>query len=164
MNIDVLLKWLEANAISTAIREGDALFPWIESIHVLAIVLVVGSIAMVDLRLLGWASRERAVSRLTADLLPITWCAFAVAVITGVLMFCAKATTYGPSIFFLLKMGFLVLSGANMLFFHKFIYRDVESWGAPDRATPQGAKVAGALSLLLWISIVVFGRWIGFTT
>ena len=164
MNIDALLKALEAYGFATAIREGDALFPWLESIHVLAIVLVVGSIAMVDLRLLGWASRERPVSCLTADMLPITWIAFAVAAISGVLMFCAKATTYGYNIYFLLKMGFLLLAGANMLFFHKFTQQDVKNWGAPGSAVPQAAKVAGGLSLLLWICIVAFGRWIGFST
>lgn len=164
MNIDVFLKALEATSIGTAIREGDVLFPWIEAIHVLAIVLVVGSIAMVDLRLLGWASRARSVSRLTAEVLPITWMAFAMAAISGVLLFCAKAIIYGHSIFFLLKMGFLLLAGCNMLFFHKFTQRGVDRWGAPDSAAPQAAKVAGGVSLLLWVCIVAFGRWIGFTT
>ena len=163
MNITAFFKWLESFDLSTAIREGESLFPWLESIHVLAIVLVVGSIVTVDLRLLGWASRERAVSRVTAEVLPITWIAFAAAVITGVLMFCAKATTYGPNVFFLLKMGFLAMAGCNMAFFHKFTNRNVEDWGAENPATPQGAKVAGAVSLVLWVCIVVFGRWIGFT-
>jgi hypothetical protein len=164
MNIDSLLKSLESFGFAVAIREGEALFPWLESIHVLAIVLVVGSIAMVDLRLLGWASRDRSVSRLTAEVLPITWIAFVVALLTGVLMFCAKAMIYGHNIYFLLKIGFLLLAGCNMLFFHKFTQTGINTWGAPDRAVPQGAKVAGGLSLLLWVCIVVFGRWIGFTT
>jgi hypothetical protein len=164
MNIDSLLKSLESFGFAVAIREGEVLFPWLESIHVLAIVLVVGSIAMVDLRLLGWASRDRAVGTLTADVLPITWMAFLVALITGVLMFCAKAVIYGHNIYFLLKMGFLLLAAANMVFFHKFTHQGVEHWGAPGRIVPQAAKVAGGLSLLLWVCIVAFGRWIGFTT
>ncbi len=161
---DGFFKWLEAFGFATAIREGEALFPWLEAIHVLAIVLVVGSIVMVDLRLLGWASRERAVNALTSDVLPITWIAFVLAAITGVLMFCAKAMIYGHSLFFLLKMGFLLLAAFNMLFFHKFTQTAVARWGAPGRVPPQGAKVAGGLSLLLWVCIVAFGRWIGFTT
>ena len=164
MNIDSLLKSLESFGFAVAIREGEVLFPWLESIHVLAIVLVVGSIAMVDLRLLGWASRERAVGRVAAEVLPITWVAFVLALITGVLMFCAKAMIYGHNLYFLLKMGFLLLAGANMLYFHQFNYRDIDAWGAPYRAAPQAARVAGGLSLLLWVCIVVFGRWIGFTT
>ncbi len=164
MTIDSLLKSLESFEFATAIREGEVLFPWLESIHVLAIVLVVGSIAMVDLRLLGWASRDRPVGALTREVLPITWMAFALALITGVLMFCAKAVIYGHNTYFLLKIGFLLLAAGNMLIFHKFSYRDVAAWGVPGGALPQAAKVAGGMSLLLWVCIVAFGRWIGFTT
>ena len=164
MDIESLLAALEGFALSTEIREGESLFPWLESLHVLAIVLVVGSIAMVDLRLLGWASRDRAVNRLTAEVLPITWLAFVVALMTGLLMFCAKATSYGHNIYFLLKIGFLLLAGCNMLFFHKFTHRGVETWGTPNVLPPPAAKIAGGLSLALWVCIVAFGRWIGFST
>ena len=74
-----LCEWLQATAIATAIRENEILFPWIESVHVLAIVLVVGTISIVDLRLLGIASLDRTVGRLMRDVLPVTWGAFAVA-------------------------------------------------------------------------------------
>lgn len=164
MDIDSLFKWLEAFGFATAIREGEALFPWIESVHVLAIVLVVGSIAMVDLRLLGWASRDRPIAVLADEVLPVTWLAFIVAAITGLLMFWAKAMTYGHNIFFLLKMGVLLLAGCNMLYFQKITYANVTAWGEPGSTVPQAAKVAGGLSLLFWVIIVAFGRWIGFTT
>jgi len=164
MNLDAFFTWLEAFGFSTAIREGEVLFPWLESLHVLAIVLVMGSIAMVDLRLLGWASRDRPVSALAAETLPVTWIAFVFAAITGMLMFCAKAMVYGHSIFFLLKMGVLLLAGCNMLYFQHLTFRDVENWGMPERNPPQAARVAGGLSLVFWVCIVAFGRWIGFTT
>ena len=69
MEIDRALKWLQATQVAKAISENEILFPWIESIHVLAIVLVVGTISIVDLRLLGVASLDRAVSRLMHDVL-----------------------------------------------------------------------------------------------
>lgn len=164
MSIDTLLKSLEAFGLATAIREGELLFPWLESIHVLAIVLVVGSIAMVDLRLLGWASCERPLRRLTAEMLPITWIAFGFALITGSLMFCAKAMTYGHNLFFLLKMGVLLLAGCNMLYFHAVTFRGADAWGTPHSNLPLAARTAGGLSLLSWICIVALGRWIGYTT
>lgn len=164
MNIDAMLKSVEGWGFATAIREGDVLFPWIESVHVLAIVLVVGSIAMVDLRLLGWTSRTRAVRELADEVLPITWMAFVVAVITGGLLFCAKATIYGHNTHFLLKMAALLFAGVNMLIFQKITYRNVANWGAPAHALPPAARVAGGLSLLLWVFIVACGRWVGFTT
>lgn len=75
MEYDALLKWLEGTSVAQAIAESESLFPWIEAVHVLAITLVVGSIAIVDLRLIGFASRNHAVTSLTKDVLPCTWVA-----------------------------------------------------------------------------------------
>ena len=163
MQIDAVLKWLEQTSIATAISENESLFPWIESVHVLAIVLVVGSIAIVDLRLIGLGSRDRAVMPLTKDVLPCTWVAFLVAACTGALLFMSKAVTYGHNFFFLGKMVLLVLAGINMVVFHLLVSRDVERWGAMPHTTPLPAKIAGVVSLCLWIAVVTFGRWIGFT-
>src|SRR6202022_4881738 len=76
MWFDPGLKWLEATALATEIRENEILFPWVESVHVLAIALVVGSISILDLRLLGLPSLDRPVGKLTRDVLPCTWVAF----------------------------------------------------------------------------------------
>jgi hypothetical protein len=89
--VDRVLGWLQATSVATTISENEIIFPWIESVHVLAIVLVVGTISIVDLRLLGIASLDRPVRRLMSDVLPFTWGAFAVAATTGSLMFCSDA-------------------------------------------------------------------------
>ena len=83
MDIEGVLAWLQSTWIATAVAENDILFPWIESVHVLAIVLVVGTISIVDLRLLGLASLDISARRLMRDVIPYTWGAFAVAAITG---------------------------------------------------------------------------------
>ena len=150
MEIERALGWLQATPVAKAIRENEILFPWIESVHVLAIVLVVGTISIVDLRLLGLASLDRAVSRLMRDVLPYTWGAFAVAAITGALLFSSNATTYAHNFFFQGKLVLLVVAGLNMAVFHFFGIGDVERWGAT-RQTPLAAKAAGAVSLLVWI-------------
>ena len=62
---------MQATPVATAIRENEILFPWIEAVHVLAVVLVVGTISIVDLRLLGLASLDRAVSRLMRDVVAV---------------------------------------------------------------------------------------------
>jgi hypothetical protein len=110
MALDDWLHWLEATDVATAVRENEVLFPWIESVHVLAIVLVIGTISIVDLRLLGLASRDRAVSRLIREVLPYTWGAFLVAALTGSLLFCSNAMTYGHNFFFRGKLVLLVLA------------------------------------------------------
>jgi uncharacterized membrane protein len=163
MELDVLLKSLEATPIATIIAENESLFPWIESLHVFAITLVIGSIAIVDLRLMGLASLDRAVTRLARDVLPCTWAAFAAAVITGSLLFSSKAVDYAHNSFFQGKMVLLVLAGINMLIFHFFVSRDIERWATPPHPTPLPAKIAGAVSLLFWIGVVACGRWVGFT-
>lgn len=163
MELDALLRALGATSVATAIRENDALFPWVESVHVLAITLVVGFIAIVDLRLMGLASRDRVLNRLTADVLPCVWAAFVVAAISGGLLFSSNAVTYAHNSYFQLKFVFLALAGINMAVFHLFIGRDTERWGFELHATPLRARMVGAVSLLLWIGVVTFGRWVGFT-
>ena len=163
MQMDALLRSLEATSIATAIRENESLFPWIESVHVLAITLVVGTIAIVDLRLIGVASRERAAGRVASEVLRCTWAAFILAAITGVLLFASNAFNYAHNSYFQAKLGFLVLAGINMATFHLFFGRDINRWGISPHATPLRAKIAGAISLLVWIGVVAFGRWVGFT-
>jgi hypothetical protein len=163
MELDALLRSLEATSIATAIRENESLFPWIESVHVLAITLVVGTIAIVDLRLIGIASRDRPVVRLTGDVLRCTWAAFAVAAITGVLLFSSNAFNYAHNDHFQRKLVFLVLAGINMAIFHLVVGRDIDRWGVSLQTTPLRAKIAGVISLLIWIAVVAFGRWVGFT-
>jgi hypothetical protein len=163
MSLDGFLKTLESTSVAQAIAESETLFPWIECVHVLAITLVVGSIAIVDLRLIGFASRDHAVTRVTKDVLPLVWTAFGVAAVSGLLLFASKAMTYGHNFFFQGKLALLVLAGINMAVFHVLVSRDVERWGSTPHTTPLPAKIAGACSLCLWIAVVAFGRWIGFT-
>lgn len=148
--------------IAETIRSSALAFPWLESVHVLTIALVLGTIAVVDLRLLGVASSHRPVTVLVKRILPITWGAFAVAVITGAAMFLSNAVEYIGNTAFLVKMGLLLLAGVNMLVFHFVTYRGVGQWDEGARP-PAGARAAGAISISVWIAIVAFGRWIGFT-
>ena len=162
MEIDRTLGWLQATPVAKAISENEILFPWIEFVHVLAIVLVVGTISIVDLRLLGVASLDRAVSRLMRDVLPYTWGAFVIAAVTGFLMFSSDAVHYAHNFFFRGKLVLLALAGLNMAIFHLVGIGDVARWGKTQQ-TPLAAKAAAAVSLLVWVTVVAFGRGIGFT-
>src|SRR5215208_934541 len=118
--LEEFLRWLEATPVAVAIKENEVLFPWIESFHVLAIVLVAGTISIIDLRLLGVASLDRAATRLMRDVLPFTWGAFVIAVITGGLLFSSNAPKYAHNFFFQGKMVFLAAAALNMVIFHTF--------------------------------------------
>jgi hypothetical protein len=154
--------WLEQSDLAESIREDANLFPAIESLHVLAISLVVGTILVVDLRLLGLASRQRRLVDLTRSVLPLTWGAFAVAATSGSLLFISNAGHYLANGFFDAKMGLIALAGVNMALCHAIIGRNLAAWPA-DAALPPVARLSGALSLAVWIAVVACGRWIGFT-
>lgn len=160
--IERFCTWVENTRMAAAIRTSTWLFPTVETIHVLAITLVVGSIAMFDLRLLGLAYRDRSVSELRREILPWTWTSFACAVVAGFLMFSSDATKYFEDLPFRLKMVTLLLLGVNAAIFEFGTYRGVARWDG-ERNTPLAAKFAGGISLVLWILVVGFGRWIGFT-
>jgi hypothetical protein len=161
MDLSRVFVWLHDTSFATAIRNGSLLFPWIESVHVLAISLVVGSITIVDLRLIGFASTNRSVATVAGEILPITWIAFAVAVLTGAALFTSHAVGYAQNVQFRLKLLLLLLAGVNMMTFHLVMGRHPDRWNEA-RMTPRSGKLAGLTSLTLWIGIVALGRWIGF--
>ena len=137
-------------------------FPFLESIHVLTVAILVGSILMVDLRLLGLVALRYPASRMTRELIPWTWGALSVAVVTGSGMFITRAATYIEHPPFQIKLVMILLAGLNMALFQFRTFRSVEQW---DNAAspPIAARVAGATSLLLWAGVVLAGRWIGHT-
>jgi hypothetical protein len=156
------ISYFENSGLADDIRENDLLFPFIESVHVVFICLVVGSILVVDLRLLGLASIQRSVSRVTSGILPLTWTAFAIAVASGSLLFISNATKYLGNGYFIAKMFLICAAGLNMAIFHAISAKDLSRWENETRL-PLPARLAGGLSILLWVSVVACGRWIGFT-
>jgi hypothetical protein len=157
-----ILKWLETTPLSVFILESEWAFPTIESVHVIAIALVIGTISIVDLRLLGLASRKRGFTELSHEVLPWTWLAFVVAAIAGLLLFISHATEYFDNTAFRIKLLLILLAGLNMIYFHLFTCRNVAEWDR-NPAVPLAARIAGGISLMCWIAVVGFGRWIGFS-
>jgi hypothetical protein len=157
-----ILKWLETTPLAIFILESEWAFPTIESVHVIAIALVVGTISIVDLRLLGLASTKRAFVELSREVLPWTWIAFTVALIAGLLMFISHATEYFSNTAFRIKLVLILLAGLNMIYFHLFTCRNISEWNS-NYAVPLRARIAGGISLVCWIAVVGFGRWIGFS-
>jgi hypothetical protein len=163
MDITALLKSLETSGLANRIRDSLLLFPLIESTHVLGLSLVFGTIAIIDLRLLGMASTQRSFKRMASDILKWTWAAFALTALTGMLMFITNARVYYHNFFFRTKMSLLLLAGINILIFELTAGRTIHRWDRAPSAPPAGKAVA-ALSLVIWISIIFMGRLIGFTT
>jgi hypothetical protein len=102
------------------------------------------------------------VSQVTAGVLPLTWSAFVVAVGAGGLLFISNAAKYLDNGFFVAKLLLIALAGLNMVIFHVVGARDMPRWDSATRP-PASARLAGAISILLWVAVVACGRWIGFT-
>ena len=147
-------EWLNASPWANAMNGPEWAFPVVESLHFIGFAFSIGTIAIVDLRLLGWAMARQSALELAADLDPWTWAGFALMLITGPLMFSADAVRYhyNPSLQF--KMVWLLLA----LLFHFTIHRKV----IRSEVLPVAAKVVGGLSLMLWTGVVAGGRMIAF--
>ena len=154
-------QWLNDTVPATALRESAVMFPIVESVHTLAITLVAGTVAMVDLRLLGVVLKKEPVSKVAGQILPFTWIGFVVMLVSGLMLFAAEAAKCYHNPAFRLKLILLALVGLNPLVFHLTIYRSVDRWDdAP--STPLRARLAGVLSLSLWSGIVMAGRAIAY--
>ncbi len=154
-------RWIEQTPLGAGVRQSLWLFPAIETLHLLGMSALVATIAALNLRLLGCAMRRTPVSQLTHRLLPWAWCGFAVQVVTGGLLFSSEAVRMVANPAFRLKMLLIATAGLHALVFHLAARRRMPSWD--ERKTlPVAARIAGLVSILIWIGVVAAGRWIGF--
>jgi len=123
--------------------------------HLTGVAILVGTVAVVDLRLLG-AWRRWPVRRLARRLLPGTAASFLLIVPSGLTMFALHASQLINSGVFALKMGLIMGAGVNAAIFHTGVFRGAAAWDV-DRVPPPAARLAGALSLALWASVIACG-------
>ena len=157
-NISDILHWVERTPVAIFISHSTGGFSATLSIHIVAVAVMFGMIAIVDLRLLGLTGKRCAVTTLCREALPWTWVAFAVSAMTGALLFTAQPVKYWGNDAFRMKFAVMALAGINMLAFQLITYRSVSRWDY-DTSVPLAAKLAGAISLACWIAIVAYGRW-----
>ena len=162
MDVTGTLELIHGSALSEWLRSSLKAMPIVEAVHVMAIATVFGTIFIVDLRLLGLTNVQRAFTRMHHEMLRWTWAAFGIAVVTGVLLFMVNAITYYNNTAFRLKLVAMLLAGVNMVVFENITGKSVATWDK-GVSPPTAARVAGALSILLWVAVIFFGRWIGFT-
>ncbi len=152
---------LNETAFSTSLRESEWTFSWIETAHVLSLAVMAGTIAVVDLRLLGVSFRQQPVSRLVTQVTPVTWVGFALMVLTGALLFAAQPEANAGNPVFQIKLVLLAVAGLNLLSFHRLVFRDIAVWDTLTKP-PLKVQLSGAASLALWTVIIVLGRLIAY--
>jgi hypothetical protein len=147
-------EWLTTSPWANVMNGPEWAFPVVASFHFMGFALSIGTIAIVDFRLLGLGMRRQTAAQLAADLNKWTCWGLALMLTTGSLMFSADAVNYHGNPSFQFKMTCLMLA----LLFHFTIHRRVALSGD----SPIAAKLVGALSLLLWTCVVAGGRMIAF--
>ena len=157
MSIFEICQAIQASAIGTGIRESEYLFPVVEGTHVLGLSLSVGTVMWFDLRLLGKIMRNIPVSEVFQQLRPWMTAGFVIMLTTGSLLFSSVAADAYANSYFRLKVVLLLLAAANIIVFHSTIDRRRAEW---DKAPmpPIQARVAGLLSLILWLGVIIAGR------
>ena len=153
--------WLAAQENSIALHESFYMFNWVESTHVLFLMLSLGMLAVVDLRMLGLWLTDVPASKVADRLAKPMFFGFAIMVITGVTLFYAIPVRYTHSIWFRIKLILLVAAAINAFLFHRHMNRSVSTWDT-DKVPPKRTRMAGAISLSLWIGIVTCGRFIAY--
>ena len=157
MDLLPFFQWLENTPGSVYIRESLLFYPLVETTHVLALCLFLGMIAMLDLRLVGVGLRGVPVSEVAGRFLPLALFGFVLMAISGTLLFYSGPVKAAANIFFRVKMLLIMLTGLIALLFHFTIYKRVAVWDTAP-SPPARAKLAGALSLVLWSGVVICGR------
>jgi hypothetical protein len=161
MILDSTFVWLHDTAFGTVVRESTWAEPAIETVHVLTLTVFLGFVILLDLRLLDVVMRRTPVSTVFRQLNPWLFGAFAVMLVTGVTLFAGDPVLFYATIFFKLKMIFLLAAALNVVVFNLTLGRRLTQWDGL-AATPTGAKITGLLSLILWVSVVACGRGIAY--
>jgi len=155
---------LEGSGLGQAMRQWLWLYPSVETVHLVGIGLLFGSIAVLDLRLLGF-SRSIPAKKLASHVLPWTLGSFLLIIPSGFLMFTAHATEFIESEVFLLKMGLILAGGVNAGVFHTTVFRSADVWDSEEMRKlppPPSVRAFAAISLLLWISVIACGRLLAY--
>ena len=152
--------WLAETPLAEAMRASPWLYPIIEIVHITGFCILVGAVAMFDLRVLGWA-RALPVTALGRHLLPWSLGSFALVLPAGLLMFSTQPQAFLANPVFLLKLSLIALAGINALVFHTGVYRSVATWETGQSA-PFLARCQAVLSIALWLAVICCGRLLAY--
>jgi hypothetical protein len=152
-----ICQYIDATQSSTALRESFYVFPIVEGIHVISLAFSVGLVMWFDLRLAGLILTDQPVSAVFRPIRPFMLTGFGVMFVTGVMLFWALALRCYSSPFYWIKMVLLLLAGINITIYHLAIDRRQTEWDTR-LIPPIQARIAGLVSLTLWVLIIAAGR------
>jgi len=159
MSLFEICQWIQDTQLGTALRESQYMFPLVETAHVLGLGASVGLIVWTDLRLIGAVLRGEPAIEVHSQLKPYMISGFAIMFISGIFLFWSEAAKLYNSGTFRIKLLFLLAAGINMIIFEERELRLGTVGKIRVGDLPMAAKLAGWISLICWIGVIVFGRW-----
>ncbi len=154
-------EWLYAQQWSRGLHESFYMYNWIESTHVVTLMLSLGMLFVIDLRMLGLAMTNIPASRIAERLNIPMMIGFSIMIITGLLLFYAVPTRNTTSIWFRIKVVLLIAAAVNAWLFHKQMRDSVGTWDTAP-VPPRRIRMGAGISLALWAGIVTTGRLIAY--
>lgn len=155
-----MLDWLEKSSCAVGIRQSLWLYPALEIIHILGIVMLVGAAFLFDLRLLGY-SKSIQVAALAKHVLPWSQRGLILIIPTGLLLFITNAQALGTDFTFWLKITLIAIAALNVWIFHRFIYKFSDHRN-PDAELPRSSRFSAVISILVWIAVIACGRLLAY--
>jgi hypothetical protein len=160
MDIVEWLSALEQSSLGGVMRHTLWTYPIVEVVHIVGFAMLVGAVALFDLRLLGF-SRTVSIRSLERHLLPWAWTALLLIVPSGVAMLSAHASDFAANPAFRIKLVLIAFAGIHAFAFHGGVYRSVSAWDQ-HQPTPAAAKASALLSLAIWLGVITCGRLIAY--
>jgi len=134
----------------TPITHSPTAYAATSMLHYFSFFVLVGTIALVDLRVLGIAVRRKSAKQLAEQLFPWTWAALIIAIVTGFFEFAGGADEFVASKMFLLKLAIMVVG----IIFAAIVQTNVGKWDV-EPVMPGSAKVTALLSLVIWLGVIL---------
>jgi hypothetical protein len=154
-----VMSWMNSSGLPDVMNAYSWLWPVMEMLHFVGMALLIGTVGLLDLRLLGLAKALPPAP--FQRLVPWGLFGFGINAITGVLFIAGNRfapVEYGENIAFQLKLLFMLLAAVNATAFYVTgVARRVEALGPGDNA-PASAKLIAATGLSLWVGVICFGR------
>jgi hypothetical protein len=161
MSLYELSHAIQSSDLFTAVRQSEVFYPTVMATHLSCIAIFGGMILMTDLRLLGLALTGTPVASVIDSTRIWKRCGFVLMITCGILLAGSKLDTYYANPYFLTKLSLLVLVGIHGLIFRRSVYLNPMELDREPKL-PLRAKLAGGISLILWLGVVTCGRWIAY--
>jgi len=150
--------WLSTTLPSVYIQEHNAwVIPTIQSIHIAGIAMVMGSVLLIDLRILGWAGMDQTLRQTTSRYGPWLTGSLWLLLATGILMVVGEPVRELVTFSFWLKMALVAIGTVAAVVFQRALRRHDEPWGSSS-----SIKALAIVTFLIWAFIIVLGRLIAY--